>query len=81
LVGDLLEPRSVGEVRVFVQDCGNVADCPGKPAKRRRPIPVQMKNVDALSIDYPQQITERQRVELRAFQIGDVDAQCVECFF
>ena len=49
-------------------------------AERGRPVAVEVQDVDLLPIDDPQQRRERQRVELRPLQVGDVDAEGVERF-
>ena len=65
---------------MLVQDCRQAAHCAGQPAERRRPVAVQMQDVDLLAVDDLQQRGQRQRIELRLVQVRDVDAERFERF-
>ncbi len=79
-VGDLLEPGGRGQVGVLVQDGRNAPDGARHPAERRRAVAMKVQDVDPLAIDDLQQRRQRQRIELAALEVGDVDAQLLERF-
>ncbi len=80
-IGHLLKPRGIGQVGVLVE---NRRDAP--PRRRdategRRAVTVQVQDVDPPRVDETEQGRERQRVELVALEIGDVDAEVFERLF
>ena len=79
-VGNFLEPRRIGQVRVLVQNRRQTAHRGRQAAKGRGAVAVQMQHVDFLAIDDFQQGRQRRRIELRFVQIADVDAKRVERF-
>ena len=79
-IGDLLIPRRIGQIGVFVDDRRNAAQRTRQPAERGGAVPVQMKDVDLLLVDDAEQIRQRSRIEFRSLEIGDVDPERVERF-
>jgi hypothetical protein len=66
-VGDLLEPRGVGEVRVLVQDRRDPRRA-AQPPEGRGAVAVQMEHVDLLAIDDIEQRRQGLGIELRPLQ-------------
>ena len=77
-VRDLLKPRRVGEVRVLVEDRRDAPKGGGHAPERRGAVAVQMQHVDLLPIDHLQERGQRERVEFRPVQVGDVHALRLE---
>jgi len=77
-VGDLLKPRRVRKVGVFVQDRRNPPHRAGQAAEGGGPVPVKVEDVDLLLIDDAQESRERERVEFRPLHVGNIDAQRLE---
>ena len=80
-IGDLLKPGGVGQVRVLVQDRRDAPPRGREAAEGRRAVAVHVQDVDPLRVDETQHGGKRERVELAALEIGDVDAERVERFF
>src|SRR5204863_6032852 len=79
-VGDLLEPGRTGEIGVLVKDGRHPPQGAGETAERRGTVAVQVQDVDLPLVDDPQERRQRQGIELRSIEIGDVDTKRVERF-
>ena len=68
-IGDLLKPRRVCEIRVFVHDRRNSPHGACEPSERRRAVSVKVKDVDLFCIDHMEQGAQCPRIELRPLQV------------
>ena len=66
---------------MLVEDCRNPTHRRREPSERGRSVAVQVEHIDSLAINDAQQRAERQRIEFRALQIGEIDALPLERFF
>jgi len=80
-IGDFLEPRRIGQVRVFVQNRGNTPHPRRHAAERRRTVTMEVEDIYLFAIDNRQQRGERRRIEFRFMEVRDIDAQRIERLF